>query len=439
METRLSREVLAPNNDEVGAGTLLETVRAEIGSLKTIVYFDHTALMSGGEIALLHLLRHLDTARYRPVVVLSEDGPLYPRLIEAGIETHIMLLDASVGDTRKDSLSLRSLLQPRAAFAVLGYACRLARFLKVRKAQLLHTNSLKSDVIGGIAGRLARVPVIWHLRDRIATDYLPASAVTGFRWLARLLPNAILTNSQATLQALEPQAIQHHRVILKAGSMKTTLQVVHDGIPTGDAATEVSASSATGLTSLQESQEAPLIGLVGRLSPWKGQHIFLEAAALVQKQFPEARFQIIGSAMFGEEEYEAQVREQCKTLGLSHCVEFTGFRTDVPDLIRQLDVLVHASTIGEPFGQVVVEGMIAGKPVVATNGGGVPEIVQDGVTGWLAPMGESAPMAEAIVKLLENPEMAAKMGAAGQQRVMDHFSIELTARRVEAFYDQMLR
>jgi glycosyltransferase involved in cell wall biosynthesis len=177
-----------------------------------------------------------------------------------------------------------------------------------------------------------------------------------------------------------------------------------------------------------------LIGLVGRLSPWKGQHIFLEAAALVRAEFAEARFQIIGSAMFGEEGYEAQIRQQCETLGLSECVEFTGYRTDVGALIGRLDVLVHASTIGEPIGQVVVEGMAAGKPVVATNGGGIPEIVEEGVTGWLVPMGESVPMAGAIVRLLRDPEGAAKMGEAGRQRVLEHFTIELTAQRVQEVY-----
>ena len=270
----------------------LPTERAGEASPLTVVCFDHTALMSGGEIALLHLLLHLDTACFHPVVVLGAEGPLHARLTEAGIETHLLLLD-------------------------------------------------------------------------------------------------------------------------------------HDGIPASPEP-PTAARSASG----------PSIGLVGRLSAWKGQHIFLEAAALVHKRFPRARFQIIGSAMFGEEAYEAEIRQLCVTLGLEECVEFTGFRTDVPALIAQLDILVHASTTGEPFGQVVVEGMMAGKPVVATDGGGVPEIVEDGVTGWLAPMGESAPMAEAILRLLEDPEEAAAMGAAGRQRVLEHFTIELTARRVQEVYEQ---
>ena len=392
----------------------------------TIVYFDHTALMSGGEIALLHLIQHLDRRLYLPVVVLSAEGPLLAKLVDSGVETYVLPLDNGVMDTRKDSLGTRGLLRPAAALNVVSYAWRMARFLKARKADLLHTNSLKSDVIGGIAARLARVPVIWHIRDRIATDYLPKPAVSAFRVLCRILPNYIITNSEATLKTLCLN-LEGRTAVIHSGVAKTYVRVVHDGV--GGDIVPIVKPDHDGL--------GPLIGLVGRLSPWKGQHVFLEAAAAVRKQVPEARFQIIGSAMFGEEAYEAEVRQLCERLGLTECVEFTGFRKDVPALIGQLDILVHASTIGEPFGQVVVEGMIAGKPVVATDGGGVPEIVQDGVTGWLVPMGESAPMAEAILRLLGDPEAAAKMGMAGRQRVLEHFTIELTARRVQEVYDEL--
>jgi glycosyltransferase involved in cell wall biosynthesis len=178
-----------------------------------------------------------------------------------------------------------------------------------------------------------------------------------------------------------------------------------------------------------------LVGLVGRISPWKGQHVFIEAAGQVRKRFPNARFQIVGSAMFGETEYERQVRDQVATLGLEECVEFTGFRSDVPELVAEFDVLVHASTTGEPFGQVIAEGMAAGKPVVATDGGAVPEIVQDGVTGLLVPMGQAAPMAEAILRLLENPEEARAMGAAGAQRIEEHFTMSHVVQKVEKIYD----
>jgi glycosyltransferase involved in cell wall biosynthesis len=132
------------------------------------------------------------------------------------------------------------------------------------------------------------------------------------------------------------------------------------------------------------------------------------------------------------------MHELARTLGIERSVEFTGFRNDVPDLIRGLDLIVHASTTGEPFGQVIVQGMAAGKPVVATNGGGVPEIVVDGTTGLLVPMDDAPALGAAICKLLAAPETAAAMGKAGRKRVLEHFTIEQSARKVEAVYAEVL-
>jgi glycosyltransferase involved in cell wall biosynthesis len=208
---------------------------------------------------------------------------------------------------------------------------------------------------------------------------------------------------------------------------------VHDGIPIEDLPVEEKRGVAPECSSRETR-----VGIIGRISPWKGQHIFLEAAAAVLKEFSGTRFQIIGSALFGEEDYERTLRAQEQALGLSGSVEWLGFRTDVPALIRDLDILVHASTVGEPFGQVVVEGMAAGKPVVATHGGGIPEIVEDGVSGVLVPMNDAPAMAAAISGLLREPARACALGIAGRERVRSHFTIERTARQVEQVYDAML-
>jgi glycosyltransferase involved in cell wall biosynthesis len=181
------------------------------------------------------------------------------------------------------------------------------------------------------------------------------------------------------------------------------------------------------------------IGLIGRISPWKGQHIFIQAAKLVNKRFPQARFVIIGAALFGEQQYEKEVRQLPQELGVEQIVEFAGFCKDVNLALGNLDLVVHASTKGEPFGQVIIEGMAAGKPVVATNGGGVPEIVEDGETGLLVPMGDATAMAEAICQILETPERARAMGRKGRERVAAHFTMDQTARRVEAVYEEMFR
>lgn len=391
----------------------------------TVLYLDHSAIMSGGEIALYNLVRALDRSRFEPVVGLLTDGPLREKLEEAGVETHVIPLEPRVLQIRKDSLQVWGLCRHLVSLQHPAFVYRLYRFVKRRQPAIIHTNSLKADFLGGLAGRLAGVPVIWHIRDRIAPDYMPAPAAALVRRAARYIPSFVIANSRATMETLHLANMQWSATIV-SGIAIDRRRVIHDGMRkparyAGDTA------------------RSPIIGLVGRIAPWKGQHIFLEAASRVRALFPEARFMIVGAPLFGEHDYEQRVHQQCTELGLDAVVEFTGHRNDVPELISQFTILVHASTVPEPFGQVVLEGMVAGKPVVATRGGGVPEIVVDGETGILVPMGDSTAMAEAIIRLLGDPERAQAMGEAGRQRALTEFTIDKTARQIEAVYDQILR
>ena len=401
---------------------------------RRILFLDHTAAMSGGEIALLNLIRHLDRSRFTPIVALFSHGPLVDKLRQGGVETHVLELPERIAQTQKDNLRISTLLRLGDIVCLAGFAIRLALFTRRLKINLIHANSLKADVIGGVAGRLAGVKIIWHIRDRIADDYLPASVAWIFRRLCRILPHFVVANSYATLSALD--GLNPGRTaVVSSGSTTVHVSsgryhVVHDGMNSRFGEGEKAPATAP--------RRRPVIGLVGRLSPWKGQHIFLRAAALVRKKFPEARFQIVGSAMFSEHAYEAQIRELTAALGLQQCVEFTGFRENVGDLIAAMDLLVHASTLGEPFGQVVIEGMAFGKPVVATNGGGIPEIVEDGITGILVPMSDADAMADAICGILADPQRAEEMGRRGRERVQTHFTIQQTVARVESIYQRII-
>jgi glycosyltransferase involved in cell wall biosynthesis len=390
-----------------------------------VLFFDHTAAMGGGEIALLNLVRHLDPKKVTSIVVVGTDGALVDRL-RPEIEVYVLPLPSRVGASKKDSLGIGSLFRIREVLGLLGYIWRLAGFIRSHKVDLVHTNSLKADVIGGLAGRLARRPVIWHVRDRIEDDYLPRTVVRIFRMMCRVVPSYVIANSAATLRTIRPNASgkEDDDGVERSGAR---MSVVHDGTLAAPPADEGGSRN-----------DFFRIGLIGRISPWKGQHVFLQAAAEVAKRFPEARFVIIGAALFGEHGYEQEVRELPSRLGIESAVEFTGFRDDIHAAIADLDLVVHASTTGEPFGQVIIEGMAAGKPVVATNGGGVPEIVADGRTGILVPMGDAPAMADAICAMLSDPEQARAMGVRARERVESHFTIELTARRVESVYREVL-
>lgn len=417
--------VRLPSQHGVAALEVVHRQEQSSSSPIRVLFFDHTAAQSGAEIAMLNLVRHLDPRKVTPVVVFGAYGPVVEQM-DPFADTHVLPLPVAVAGAKKDSLGVASLFHLRTTLGGVAYIWNLAKFIRRNDVDLVHTNSLKADLIGGIAGRLARRPVIWHVRDRIHNDYLPPSVVRIFRLLSRWVPHFVIANSAATLRSLYPGAPPDSSFPSSADHKGRSV-VVHDGTPWPFPAHRTSARS--GLVR---------VGLIGRISPWKGQLIFLRAAALVHENFPDARFFIVGSALFGEAEYEREVRSLTESLGISNLVTFTGFRSDVQNAIADMDLIVHASTTGEPFGQVIIEGMAAGKPVIATNGGGVPEIVEDGKTGILVPMGDVQAMADAISRVLADPALAATMGARGQERVRDHFTIEKKARKVEAVYQAML-
>jgi glycosyltransferase involved in cell wall biosynthesis len=370
-----------------------------------IVYIDHCAKLSGGELALVRLVEALgdDVEAH---VILGEHGPLVQRLRRAGISVEVLPLARPASRLSRGKVTARiSAFVP--ALLSVAYAARLARRLRRLRPDIVHTNSLKAALYGGLAGRLARVLVVWHLRDRIAPDYLPPSAVRLVRYAAGRLPTAVIANSEATLATL--------------GQPGLALPSGVDGMPAKPS------SKANG---------AFRVGMVGRLAPWKGQHVFLEAFA---RAFPAngARAVVVGAPLFGEADYERRLREQADDLGLNGRVEFTGFRDDVSAELARMDVLVHASVIPEPFGQVVVEGMSAGLPVVAAAAGGPAEVIQDGVTGVLYPPGDVEGLAEVLRRLSADSELRRKLGEAAELRARD-FRTAAIAPKVLKLYRAVL-
>jgi glycosyltransferase involved in cell wall biosynthesis len=176
----------------------------------------------------------------------------------------------------------------------------------------------------------------------------------------------------------------------------------------------------------------PTIGVVGRLAPWKGQDVFLDAFAQAFRG-ANVRARIIGSALFGEDAYAESLRRQAEQLGIAGQVEFRGFREDVWAELRELEVLVHCSVRPEPFGQVVLEGMAASVPVIAAAAGGPAELITDGVDGVLTTPGDSAALAAAMRRLIDDPDLREQLAAAGRRRSGD-FTPERTAARLLDVY-----
>ena len=353
-----------------------------------VVYLDHCARLSGAEICLLRILGA--TSASDAHVILGEEGPLELRLREAGVSTEVLPLGDAAMSAKRD-LARRGPNVLSGGASAAAYAARLSRRLRKLDPDLIHTNSLKSGVYGAAAARIARLPLVWHLHDRLATDYMSGDAARLTRIAIGKGADAVIANSETTLMTLDEVA--------------------------RDKATVISPPVDLPPNPVEIRETVRRVGIVGRLAPWKGQHVFLSA---MERAFNSsgAEAVLIGSPLFGEEAYADGLRHSASQLGDLE-VSFRGFVDDVPAELGQLDVLVHASTSAEPFGQVVLEGMAAGLPVVAAGAGGPAEIISDGRDGLLYTPGDVEALADRLRLLAGDRRLRSRLGEAGRRKASE--------------------
>ena len=179
--------------------------------------------------------------------------------------------------------------------------------------------------------------------------------------------------------------------------------------------------------------------MAGRISPWKGQHIFVEALARVRETHPAVHGVIVGLAEEADGPgYAGRVQAQAEALGLGRHLRMAGFRSDMPQVLRAADVVVHCSVKPEPFGRVIIEGMAAGRPVAASALGGAAEIISDGVDGLLTPAGDAAALAAALNRLLADPLERQRLGEAAQRTVAQRYQVAAHVQAVLTFYQRVL-
>jgi glycosyltransferase involved in cell wall biosynthesis len=363
-----------------------------------VLFLDHVAVLGGAELSLLDI-----AAAWGPTAtaVLLEDGPFRARLDAAGVHTQVIETGSAVRAVRRDAPApfLATSLE------VLRVARQVARL--ARNHDLIYANSQKAMVIGALAGVFARRPVLWHLRDILHNaDFNPRNVRVAVI-LANRVAARVVTNSRATAEAFR-----------MVGGNAAKTRVVHNGIAPAPFCAVTPEDIATGRAELRL-PTATVVGVFGRLAPWKGQHVLLEA----MPQLPGVHALLVGSALFGEKSYVEHLHKLTRDLDVADRVHFLGFRSDIPRLMGLTDAVVHTSISPEPFGRVIVEGMLAARPVVATRAGGALEIVEDGVTGQLVTPGDARELAAAI-RHVTSSSTAPIIGSAGRARAKEHFSLE---------------
>lgn len=354
-----------------------------------IAHLDSHLPWRGGQQQVLYLTQFLRTQGHDSVVVCPSGGVLYRRACEAGVSVR--------------TLDMRHELDLVAAW-------RLGSWLRRQRIDILHMHDPHAHSIGLIACLMA--PNV--------------SKVVSRRVVFRPVRN-LLSRYKYTVPVVRYVAVSEavRNVMLDSGIDAAAVWTVHDGIDLDriDAARETASVFPAG---------ARVIGTVGHLDGHKGHRYLLQAMYHVRQAEPRARLVIVG-----EGRLRADLEAETAVLGLRDAVCFTGFRTDVLALIRGFEIFVFPSTL-EALGTSVLDAMALRKPVVATRTGGIPESVQDGVTGLLVPPCDARTLADALCTILREPERGQAFGEAGRRRVEQFFTTERMGAAILKVYHDVL-
>lgn len=373
-------------------------------SAPTVLFLDQSGEMGGAEFALLPLAA---ACKARCAVVLLADGPFRTRLEATGVPVSV-LVDAKVSTIRREALGLRSL---KVVPAILRQIRAIAR--EARRYDVIFLNTQKALVFGALSKPLHRRPVVWFLHDIMSRAHFGRGQLLIVKWLARYGVDRIVANSQASAETLSTLA----------GIPLESISVIPNGI---DAAAfdALDIAHADDRAALRRRfglpENAWLAGLFGRLAHWKGQHVALEALV----RLPDVHLVLVGSPLFGEHAYAESLRQQAEALGVMDRVHFAGFQDDIPAWMKAMDVILHTSIDPEPLGRVVIEGLLAGRPVIAAAAGGVLEIIQHRENGLLVQPGDVTGLVDAVETLRTAPDFAARLAEQGSLDAKREFSLE---------------
>jgi glycosyltransferase involved in cell wall biosynthesis len=372
-----------------------------------VLFVCHTGSISGAELVLLDLVQPWAGAS----ALLFEDGPLAPALSAKGLKVTVSRWGQGLTQVRRDSSVLKVIPLVGRLFAIVGETIAAAR-----RHDVVYANSQKAFVLSAIAVAVARRPLIWHLHDIITAAHFGAMQRRVQVTLANFCASRVVVPSKACADAF-----------IAEGGKKDLVVVVPNGL---DIAPEP--FSPAQIRAELQLPEGPLVGVFSRLAAWKGQHVVLQALA----KTPGVSCIIAGDALFGEQAYAARLNQMVIDLGLGDRVRFLGQRGDVSRLMRAVDAVIHPSIDPEPFGRTLVEAMLAGVPVIATDAGAASDILEAGRAGTLVPPGDADALAAAITTIMSKPPELSAQLAYAEARAKSHYGTAQMLQAIAGVIDQ---
>ena len=380
-----------------------------------ITYVLPSLRVGGAEKHVVELATHLNKERFEPVIIsLSDEGPLQLILNSARISTCTLSCTGAYnakGIKKWISWSLR-----------IKFLLRFSLFLRRQKPDIIHAYLPSPNIYSAFAKRF------FIKKTKLIVSKRALGYYKEGRLLLRLAEN--WANRVADVVFVNSQAVKED-VLKREKVGPGKIRLIHNGIDVEKFSITINGEKKRrefGLT-----PDDKIVGVVANLIPYKGHVDLIKAARLVLNEAPETKFLLVGR----DDGIMSQLENLAKELDIADAIIFLGPRQDIPELLQTFDVQVLASH-EEGFSNVILEGMAAGKPLVVTDVGGNPEAVIHEETGLVVPPRDEKALAQAIIRLLKNPEEAHRFGQAAQQRVKEHFSIERMVQEMEALYEELV-
>jgi len=377
-----------------------------------ILFLDQSGKLGGAELSLLDVVKPY---RDRCLVGIFADGSFHQALQQQRIPVQVLTTQAL--QVQRGSNLLQVVGSFRHLLPLIAKVVHLSRFY-----DLLYANTQKALVIGAIASAITQRPLVYHLRDILSSEHFSQTNLRLAIGFANQCASLVIANSQATQQAF-----------IEAGGRAEIIKVVYNGFKP-----ESYQSSIAAVSKLRQQLNLAgqfVVGHFSRLSPWKGQHVLIEALTHCPENVTAL---LVGDALFGEQDYVEQLHQQVEQLGLGDRVRFLGFRSDISPLMTLCELVAHTSTAPEPFGRVIVEAMLCGTPIVAAAAGGVVELIEHGKTGWLMPPSDALKLADIIQQCQSQPERAIAISHQAQQSASQRFNLETTNQQIAHLLKQVV-
>lgn len=381
--------------------------------MTTVLFVQGGAERAGAERVLMSILRHVDRSQVRMVVAFLADGPFVDEVREAGVEVRMLPSAGRLRDLARVPAAVRAL---RALIDELD-------------PDVVQATGEKMSVYAGLACRASATPCVFWLHDSPWGPRTHGPGTLATQAAMAATPHAAVVSCARWLADEFARRYRMPGVAIPNG-------IELDRLPPAD---EVAATRDALLDAAGWDPDAVVLGHFARLQKWKGTDVFLRAGADVIARHPDTRLAVVGGAMFGQDEqWAAGLPALARELGIAEQVHFTGYRSDAMALMAAVDGVVHSSLRLDPFPTVVLEGMVLGRPVVATKVRGPEESLEHGVTGMLAEPGDVASLAAAMAEVASSPERRHELGDAARATALARYDARRMAADFESFWRELV-